>query len=325
MGAGTLTPLGSDLHMFAVSPATDWADLAQQLAAAPVPRVTVLISDEPLPMAARPALEQADLTFAPAGPGRLTVPANPGDLDLVAEACERFPGATATLAALLRLGDRLDTAGGITAEAHAYSALLAGPEHASWLRAKAPHRRHAENEDAATVHREEDVLVITLNRPEVHNAFGRAMRDQLVEALDFALLDESVQSVVLRGNGPSFCSGGDLAEFGTTPDVVTAMTVRIRQSAGPRIARLDSRVTAHLHGACIGAGVELPAFASTVVADRGTRFQLPEIAMGLVPGAGGTVSIPRRIGRWRTAWLALTGHRIGAATAHAWGLVDELV
>jgi hypothetical protein len=125
--------------------------------------------------------------------------------------------------------------------------------------------------------------------------------------------------VVLRGNGPSFCSGGDLAEFGTTPDVVTAMTVRIRQSAGPRIARLGTSVTARLHGACIGAGVELPAFASTVVADRGTRFQLPEIAMGLIPGAGGTVSIPRRIGRWRTAWLALTGHRIDAATAHAWG------
>jgi hypothetical protein len=98
----------------------------------------VLISDEPLSMASRPALEQAALTFAPAGPDRLTVPANPGDLDLVAEAYERFPGATTTLAALLRLSERLDVADGIAAEAHAYSALLAGPEHASWLRAKAP-------------------------------------------------------------------------------------------------------------------------------------------------------------------------------------------
>ena len=74
----------------------------------------------------------------------------------------------------------------------------------------------------------------------------------------------------------------------------------------------------------MGAGIELPAFGRQVVAARNTFFQLPEVGMGLVPGAGGTVSIPRRIGRQRTAYLALSGLRVDAATAHGWGLVDEL-
>ncbi|HRD62678.1 MAG TPA: enoyl-CoA hydratase/isomerase family protein, partial [Nocardioides sp.] len=75
-------------------------------------------------------------------------------------------------------------------------------------------------------------------------------------------------------------------------------------------------------GACIGAGIEIPAFAETVVATPDAWFRLPELSMGLVPGAGGTVSIPRRIGRWRTAWLLLTGRDLAAATALEWGLVD---
>jgi enoyl-CoA hydratase/carnithine racemase len=83
-------------------------------------------------------------------------------------------------------------------------------------------------------------------------------------------------------------------------------------------------VEAHVHGACVGAGVELPAFARRVVAAPDTWFQLPEVGMGLVPGAGGTASLPRRIGRQRTAWLALTGVRLPAATALEWGLVDAI-
>src|SRR5690606_34893966 len=85
------------------------------------------------------------------------------------------------------------------------------------------------------------------------------------------------------------------------------------------------RITAHLHSACIGAGIEIPAFAGRVVAKKNAFFQLPELSMGLVPGAGGTVSIPRRIGRQRTAWLVISGRRIDAKTALNWGLVDELI
>lgn len=90
------------------------------------------------------------------------------------------------------------------------------------------------------------------------------------------------------------------------------------------LARLSPRIEARLHGRCIGAGVELPAWAGRVVAAPGTEFALPELAMGLLPGAGGTVSLPRRIGRWRTLWLALTGTPLDVVTAREWGLVDEI-
>ena len=77
-------------------------------------------------------------------------------------------------------------------------------------------------------------------------------------------------------------------------------------------------------GGCIGAGIELPAFGARLLAAEDAFFELPEVGMGLVPGAGGTVSLPRRIGRQRTAWMALSGLRVDAPTALAWGLVDEL-
>ena len=134
----------------------------------------------------------------------------------------------------------------------------------------------------------------------------------------------SIEEVVLSGEGASFCSGGDLDEFGSFPDPAVAHAIRTTRSPAMLIARLAHRVRVEVHGACIGAGAELPAFAGRVVAAPDAVFQLPEVAMGLVPGAGGTASIPRRIGRQRTAELVLSGRRIDAETALRWGLVDEL-
>ncbi|CAB4833716.1 unannotated protein [freshwater metagenome] len=79
-----------------------------------------------------------------------------------------------------------------------------------------------------------------------------------------------------------------------------------------------------MHGACVGSGIELAAFASRVVAAPDAFFALPEGAMGLIPGAGGTVSIARRINKQRTAWLALSNQSIDAETALAWGLIDAI-
>ncbi|MCZ0997091.1 enoyl-CoA hydratase/isomerase family protein [Streptomyces mirabilis] len=83
-------------------------------------------------------------------------------------------------------------------------------------------------------------------------------------------------------------------------------------------------MTAHLHGACVGAGIELAAFAGRVLAAPDTLIRLPEVGMGLIPGAGGTASLPVRIGRERTAYLALSGDTLSAAQALGWGLVDEI-
>ena len=244
-------------------------------------------------------------------------------LDAVVSTVASFPLASCALAGLLRGSAHRSLDAGLTAESAVYSTLQAGPEFAAW-RAARPRRARPPEGDPVIVARAGAVLTITLNRPRVRNALDAAMRDQLVGALALAAVDESIAEVHLRGAGQGFCAGGDLDEFGSFPDPATAHLVRLQQSAGRSIAMLADRVTAHLHGACIGSGIELPAFAGTVVAAPSARISLPEVSLGLVPGAGGTVSIPRRIGRHRTALLALTGEVIDAETAHGWGLVDDV-
>ena len=117
----------------------------------------------------------------------------------------------------------------------------------------------------------------------MRNALNTAMRDQLVEAFLLAALDDTITEIHLCGDGASFCSGGDLDEFGSFPDPATAHLIRLQQSVGRAIDAVAPRVTAHLHGACVGSGIELPAFAGTVVADATTTISLPEVSLGLIP------------------------------------------
>lgn len=229
------------------------------------------------------------------------------------------------LARLLRIGESLPVDHALELESLTYSTLLAGPCFARWLAARGTRAAPPpQTPDAVLVRRDGDVLRLTLNRPERRNAHSRAVRAALVDGLRVAQLDDTVAEVVLDARGPSFCSGGDLDEFGTAPDLVTAHLVRTRGGAARPLHALSARVTARLHGHCVGAGIELPAFAGSVVADPGTVLRLPELAMGLIPGAGGTVSVARRIGRWRTLYLVLTGDPITAAVGHRWGLVDRV-
>ena len=235
------------------------------------------------------------------------------------------PLASAALVQLLRLGAGLDVHEGLVAESLVYSTLQGGPEFAAWLAGRKPGRPPPANPEPAVLARRDGArLHLTLNRPERHNAFSAEMRDGLVEALIVAVCDPAIQAIVLDGAGRSFSSGGDLSEFGTLPDPATAHAVRSARNVSRLLADCAGRLEVRVHGACVGAGVELPAFARRVVARWDAWFQLPEVAMGLVPGAGGTVSLPRRIGRQRTAWLALSGERIDTETALAWGLVDEI-
>lgn len=165
---------------------------------------------------------------------------------------------------------------------------------------------------------------VTFDRPWVRNAFDAGTRDALCEALHVAVADPSIAHVDLYGNGAAFCSGGDLAEFGTSRDPAQAHLLRVRRSPAALLQECGPRVTAHLHGACVGAGIELAAFAGRVLAAPDTMIRLPEIGMGLIPGAGGTASLPVRIGRERTAYLALSSGTLSAKEALDWGLVDEL-
>ncbi len=268
---------------------------------------------------------------AATGDARILVPhfdlalESESDLEAVARAVRHAPLASLALVQLLRQGERLDVHQGLVAESWAYSTLQSGPEFARWRESHAPTSKPLTTPGPAVVsRREHERLRVTLNRPDKHNAFSAEMRDGLVEALQVAVVDPSIRQVVIEGAGRSFCSGGDLDEFGTFPDPATAHAVRSTRNASRAIAACAERVQVHVHGTCLGAGVELPAFAARVVAHTDTSFALPEVSMGLVPGAGGSVSLPRRIGRQRTAWLALSGQQLDAARARDWGLVDEI-
>ncbi|WP_308257466.1 enoyl-CoA hydratase/isomerase family protein [Pseudonocardia lacus] len=256
---------------------------------------------------------------------RATVPvADPAaEAAALAAAVTANPGAALVLAGLLRTTGALPVPAALDAESLAYSTLLGGPEFRRWLTRRGPRPLPPPaSTEPVLLDRHDDVLRLTLNRPGRRNAYGREVRDALVAALQLADLDDTVARVILTGAGPAFCAGGDLDEFGTAPDPVTAHFVRTRAGAARLLHRLRDRVEVRVHGACVGAGIELPAFAGRIVAAPDATFRLPEIAMGLIPGAGGTVSIPRRIGRWRTLHLALSGRALPAATARAWGLVD---
>ncbi len=244
-------------------------------------------------------------------------------LDTLAASVASSPVAALTLVQLLRAGAGLSLEQGLLAESLAYSTLQSGADFAAWTaRRRSPASQTTEQGgDPLLVSRHGDLMRIALNRPRVHNAYNTSMRDALAEALSVALLDTDVE-VLLEGTGPSFCSGGDLTQFNTFGDPAFANLVRIERNPGRLLGMLSSRVTAVVHGYCAGSGIELAAFASKVLARGEVTIWLPEVAMGLVPGAGGTVSVPRRIGAGRTAWLALSGSRIDTATAISWGLLD---
>ncbi len=244
-------------------------------------------------------------------------------VDVILATVERNPIASVALAQLLRGAEDRSVDDGLLVESAAYSALQAGPEFAAW-RASRPRRQRQPDAAPVVIERDGGRLTITLNRPQVRNALNAAIRDALVEALVLPAVDPSITDVHLRGAGSAFSTGGDLDEFGSFDNPAAAHLLRLKQSVGRSIAAVADRVTAHLHGPCMGSGVELPAFAGRVVAQPDAMFSLPEVSLGLIPGAGGTVSLPRRIGRARTALLALTGIAIDATTALHWGLVDAI-
>ncbi|MGU3654819.1 enoyl-CoA hydratase/isomerase family protein [Mycolicibacterium sp. A43C] len=241
----------------------------------------------------------------------------------------RWPQSAAICDDVLRSVDPAGSAfAGVITESLAYSTLQSGPEFARWLAERGP-AELPPIADPVLSQRTGDTLRIQFNRPQRHNAFTTDARAALLEALEVARLDDSVTGVLLTGNGKSFCSGGDLAEFGTFADPASAHLARTRHSPALALdeltARLGRACRAHVHGQVLGSGLEMAAYCGHVSADPAATFGLPELALGLIPGAGGTVSITRRTGRWRTAYLVLTGVTIDAVTALSWGLVDEIV
>jgi hypothetical protein len=287
--------------------------------------VVVVMADDPgcVPLEAFGAAD-VFLTEDAGAPAPFSAP--PGGMRAGLEAIEAtladFPLAAATLALLLRSSASLPVPAALTAESAAYSALQEGAEFRRW-RSSRPVGPPDPGTTRVAVSRSGEELRITLSRAAKRNAVDWRMRDALTAALADAVREPGLR-VSLTGNGPDFCAGGDLDEFGSRPDPATAHLVRLARSPALLMHRLSARTTVYLHGACLGAGLELPAFADRVVAAEDARLGLPELRLGLIPGAGGTASITRRVGRHRAAFLALSGRPLQAEDALRWGLVDVI-
>ncbi len=174
--------------------------------------------------------------------------------------------------------------------------------------------------EAILLERRGPVLVLTLNRPEVLNAYDVRMRDEVFAALGLAAGDPSVKVLLVRGAGRAFCTGGDLAEFGTAPSPVRAREVRQVRDVWGRWATLPCVSIAAVHGFAAGGGCEMALLCDMVVCADDARFGLPETGLGLIPGVGGTQTLPRAIGLGRAASALLAGQWLDARAAVHSGL-----
>lgn len=235
------------------------------------------------------------------------------------------PLAALVLVQVLRGTETLPAAAALPIESLGYATLQTGPEFRRWLAAREPLPVVRRGEAPLLMQRIGAGLRLQLNRPAQRNAIDVGLRDALCEALQLVLADPSIERVEIRGNGACFSIGGALDEFGSIGDGSIAHAIRSVRLPANLLVQCASRIEFHVHSACIGAGAEIPAFGARVTASRNAFFQLPELQFGLIPGAGGCISLPRRIGRQRTAYMALSMKKINAATALEWGLVDEIV
>jgi len=173
------------------------------------------------------------------------------------------------------------------------------------------------------VTREGAVQTITLNRPEVFNAFNRAVHAGLREAFKEAR-DPEVRAVVVTGAGKGFCAGQDLKEFSEGGDVSDSLRATYHPNV-LAIRALDKPVIAAVNGACAGAGLSFACACDIRIASDAATFVPGFVGIGLVPDAGGTYFIHRLLGAPRAFEWMTSNRRLTAAEAHAWGLVSEVV
>jgi|SRR3954468_2516715 enoyl-CoA hydratase len=169
--------------------------------------------------------------------------------------------------------------------------------------------------------REGGVARIFLNRPQKVNALDSATLDALAAALQ--KVDEGIRVVVLGGHGKAFCAGADVNELRSLdPQTAREFIGRVHRACDA-VRKLPMPVVARLHGAVIGAGLELAAACDLRVAATGTRFAMPEVRLG-IPSVVEAALLPRLMGSGRAAWLVLTGEPIDAERAREWGLVESV-
>jgi enoyl-CoA hydratase/carnithine racemase len=169
------------------------------------------------------------------------------------------------------------------------------------------------------------VAVITLNRPEVINAYSVRMRDELWEVLSNLAADPELRVLGIRGAGRGFCSGADLREFGTAPSPFVARRIRFLRDVWGALRSFPVPTVALLHGPVIGTGFELALHCTLRIAGESTFVRMPEARLGVLPGAGGTQTIVRASSPTVAGRLLYLGAIANVRELRQAGLVDQVV
>lgn len=170
------------------------------------------------------------------------------------------------------------------------------------------------------------VRIITINRPDKLNALNGVVLDELEQAITHCLRDDAVGAVIITGSGEkAFVAGADISEFiGLTP-AEGEQAARRGQRVFALIENSPKVVIAAINGYALGGGCELALACHLRVASTNARFAQPEVKLGLTTGFGGSQRLPRLIGKGRALDMLLTAKTVDAATAHAWGLINQVV
>jgi enoyl-CoA hydratase/carnithine racemase len=176
-----------------------------------------------------------------------------------------------------------------------------------------------------SVEKKEGIGYLTLNRPDVRNAFNQEMIDEIRDALRLIDKDEEIRVLIITGAGKAFQAGADIAELSVMKpmDILRWNEGIVRINAA--LEKLRQPVIAAINGHAMGGGVELAISCTLRVIAESAKMALPEVKLGIIPGTGGTQRLPRLIGKGRATELILTGDAITAKHAFEIGLVNKVV
>ncbi len=167
---------------------------------------------------------------------------------------------------------------------------------------------------------------VTLNRPKALNAYNIRMRDELYEVLGAIRDDTEVRVVILKGAGEkAFCAGADLTEFLSAPPPVLARSARFERDIWKRFTEMPIPFIAAMHGYVLGSGIEVSLCCDIRLCSEDAQFGLPEVALGIIPAAGGSQTLPRTVGQSHALDMLLSGLWLKADEAHRMKLVNRVL
>jgi enoyl-CoA hydratase len=171
--------------------------------------------------------------------------------------------------------------------------------------------------------REDDIGIVSLNRPNVLNALNHELMDELVKALEEFDKDDAVKAIVLTGSERAFAAGADIKEM--ADETTISIMLKDRFATWDRVKNIKKPIIAAVSGFALGGGCELAMTCDIIVASESAQFGQPEITIGVIPGAGGTQRLTRCVGKYKAMEMILTGKSISAREAYDYGLVNRVV